>query len=150
MPRIADGDTLAWATLDLRRPNFHPAMKNVVPVRKALGVRTVFNILGPLLNPAAAGRALIGVYCEEMVSLMAHALYELGAEMTLVVHCGGAPPLPSLPPPSPPPLTPPSPPPLTPPSPPYSLRPSSARARQAWTSSPRSQSRLSPPSHQRV
>ena len=134
MPRIADGDTLAWATLDLRRPNFHPAMKNVVPVRKALGVRTVFNILGPLLNPAAAGRALIGVYCEEMVSLMAHALYELGAEMTLVVHCGGAPPLPSLP----------------PPSPPYSLRPSSARARQAWTSSPRSQSRRSPPSHQRV
>jgi len=70
-------------------PNFHPAMKNVVPVRKALGVRTVFNILGPLLNPAAAGRALIGVYCEEMVSLMAHAFYELGAEMTLVVHCGG-------------------------------------------------------------
>ena len=117
MLRIADGDTLAWATLDLRRPNFHPAMKNVVPVRKALGVRTVFNILGPLLNPAAAGRALIGVYCEEMVSLMAHALYELGAEMTLVVHCGGAPPLPSLPPPSPPPLT--------PPSPPYSPRPSS-------------------------
>ena len=91
MLRIADGDTLAWATLGLRRPNFHPAMKNVVPVRKALGVRTVFNILGPLLNPAAAGRALIGVYCEEMVSLMAHALYELVAEMTLVVHCGGAP-----------------------------------------------------------
>ena len=117
MLRIADGDTLAWATLGLRRPNFHPAMKNVVPVRKALGVRTVFNILGPLLNPAAAGRALIGVYCEEMVSLMAHALYELGAEMTLVVHCGGAPswapPLPSLLPP------------LTPPSPPYSPWPSS-------------------------
>lgn len=70
-------------------PNFHPAMKNVVPVRKALGVRTVFNILGPLLNPAAAGRALIGVYSESMVSLMAHALHELGAELTLVVHCGG-------------------------------------------------------------
>ena len=66
-------------------------MKNVVPVRKALGVRTVFNILGPLLNPAAAGRALIGVYSESMVSLMAHALHELGAELTLVVHCGGAP-----------------------------------------------------------
>jgi len=70
-------------------PNFHPAMKNVVPVRKALGVRTVFNILGPMLNPAATGRGLIGVYSEAMVGLMAHALHELGAELTLVVHCGG-------------------------------------------------------------
>ena len=48
-------------------PGFHPAMKNVVPVRKALGVRTVFNILGPLLNPAATQRGLIGVYSEAMV-----------------------------------------------------------------------------------
>ena len=71
------------------RPGFHPAMKNVVPVRKALGVRTVFNILGPMLNPAACGRAVIGVYSEPMVGLMAHALHELGAELTLVVHCGG-------------------------------------------------------------
>lgn len=65
-------------------------MKNVVPVRKALGVRTVFNILGPMLNPASCGRAVIGVYSEPMVTLMAHALHELGAELTLVVHCGGA------------------------------------------------------------
>jgi len=70
-------------------PGFHPAMKNVVPVRKALGVRTVFNILGPLLNPAASQRALIGVYSEAMVPLMANALYELGVELVLVVHCGG-------------------------------------------------------------
>lgn len=70
-------------------PSFHPAMKNVVPVRKALGVRTVFNILGPLLNPAACGRMLIGVYSDAMVPLMAHALHELGAELALVVHCGG-------------------------------------------------------------
>ena len=70
-------------------PGFHPAMKNVVPVRKALGVRTVFNILGPLLNPAASQRALIGVYSEAMVSLMANALYELGVELVMVVHCGG-------------------------------------------------------------
>jgi len=70
-------------------PGFHPAMKNVVPVRKALGVRTVFNILGPLLNPAASQRALIGVYSEGMVSLMANALFELGVEMVMVVHCGG-------------------------------------------------------------
>ena len=63
-------------------------MKNVVPVRKALGVRTVFNIR-PLLNPAASQRALIGVYSEAMVSLMANALYELGVELVMVVHCGG-------------------------------------------------------------
>ena len=70
-------------------PGFHPAMKNVVPVRKALGVRTVFNILGPMLNPAACTRGLIGVYSEPMVELMAHALHELGAELVMVVHCGG-------------------------------------------------------------
>lgn len=70
-------------------PSFHPAMKNVVPVRKALGVRTVFNILGPLLNPAGLKRGLIGVYSEEMVGLMAHALHALGAELVMVVFCGG-------------------------------------------------------------
>ena len=70
-------------------PGFHPAMKNVVPVRKALGVRTVFNILGPLLNPAATKRALIGVYSQEMVGLMANALFELGVELVMVVFCGG-------------------------------------------------------------
>lgn len=70
-------------------PGFHPAMKNVVPVRKALGVRTVFNILGPMLNPAACTRMLIGVYNEPMVTLMAEALHQLGAEHALVVHCGG-------------------------------------------------------------
>ena len=64
-------------------------MKNVVPVRKALGVRTVFNILGPLLNPAGLKRALIGVYSEAMVPLMAHALHALGAELVMVVFCGG-------------------------------------------------------------
>ena len=70
-------------------PGFHPAMKNVVPVRKALGVRTVFNILGPMLNPAACTRMLIGVYNEAMVELMAGALHQLGAELAMVVHCGG-------------------------------------------------------------
>ena len=58
-------------------------------MRKALGVRTVFNILGPLLNPAASQRALIGTYSEEMVALMANALFELGVELVMVVHCGG-------------------------------------------------------------
>lgn len=70
-------------------PVFHPAMAAIVPVRKALGVRTVFNILGPLLNPAGAARLLIGVYAPELVSLMAHALYELKVERAMVVHCGG-------------------------------------------------------------
>ena len=70
-------------------PGFHPAMKNVVPVRKALGVRTVFNILGPLLNPAGLSRGLIGVYSDAMVPLMAEALHQLGADLVMVVHCGG-------------------------------------------------------------
>ena len=70
-------------------PGFHPAMKNIVPVRKALGVRTVFNILGPLLNPAGVTRMLIGVYAPEVVPLMAGALHALGAELAMVVFCGG-------------------------------------------------------------
>jgi len=70
-------------------PNFHPAMKHIVPVRKALGVRTVFNILGPLLNPASCVYFLIGVYSEALVPLMGQALHSLGVEMAMVVHCGG-------------------------------------------------------------
>jgi len=70
-------------------PAFHPAMNNIVPVRKALGVRTIFNILGPLLNPAECSRGLIGVYSEPMVKLMADVLHALGVEHCLVVHCGG-------------------------------------------------------------
>jgi anthranilate phosphoribosyltransferase len=70
-------------------PNFHPAMKHIVPVRKALGVRTVFNILGPLLNPARCPHFLIGVYSEHLVPLMAEAMHSLGVEMGMVVYCGG-------------------------------------------------------------
>ncbi|KAG8465496.1 hypothetical protein KFE25_002803 [Diacronema lutheri] len=70
-------------------PVFHPAMKAIVPVRKALGVRTVFNILGPLLNPASASRLLIGVYAPHLVELVARALYELEVERAYVIHCGG-------------------------------------------------------------
>lgn len=71
-------------------PAFHPAMKNIVPIRKALGVRTIFNILGPLLNPAECSRQLIGVYSVAMVEVMANVLHELGVQHSLVVHCGGA------------------------------------------------------------
>ena len=70
-------------------PGFHPAMGKIKPVRAALGVRTVFNILGPLLNPARCRRMLIGVYAPHLVELMARALHRLGAEFALVVHCGG-------------------------------------------------------------
>lgn len=70
-------------------PAFHPAMKNIVPVRKALGVRTIFNVLGPLLNPAECEHNLIGVYSEAMVRLMADALHALGVRRAMVVFCGG-------------------------------------------------------------
>lgn len=67
-------------------PNFHPAMKNVAPVRKALGIPTVFNILGPLCNPAKVRRQLIGVYDSAKCHLVASTLKELSAETVLVVH----------------------------------------------------------------
>lgn len=67
-------------------PNHHPAMKHVGPARKAIGVRTVFNQLGPLANPAGAKRQLIGVYEPGLVRPMAEALALLGAERAFVVH----------------------------------------------------------------
>jgi anthranilate phosphoribosyltransferase len=70
-------------------PLFHPAMKNVAPVRKELGVRTVFNILGPLSNPAGAKRQVLGVYEPALVPKMAEVLLMLGAEHALVVHSEG-------------------------------------------------------------
>lgn len=70
-------------------PAFHPAMKVVRPVRKSLGVRTAFNMLGPLLNPASAKYALIGVYSTDISKLMADAASLMGIEKTLVVHSMG-------------------------------------------------------------
>lgn len=70
-------------------PQFHPAMRHVVPVRKALGVRTVFNILGPLLNPAGASRLLLGVYAPRLLHVYADTLLQLGVEHALIVHCCG-------------------------------------------------------------
>jgi len=70
-------------------PVFHPAMANVAPVRKALGVRTLFNLLGPLANPALAERQLLGVYDPGMTRVVAEALLELGTEGALVIHCDG-------------------------------------------------------------
>ena len=67
-------------------PNHHPAMKNVAPVRKELGVRTLFNILGPLTNPAGAPNILMGVFHPDLVGIQVRALERLGAEHALVVY----------------------------------------------------------------
>ncbi len=67
-------------------PNHHPAMKNVAPVRQELGVRTIFNILGPLTNPASAPNILMGVFHPDLVGIQVRALQRLGAEHALVVY----------------------------------------------------------------
>ena len=67
-------------------PNHHPAMKNVAPVRKELGVRTIFNILGPLTNPAGAPNILMGVFHEDLVGIQVRALQRLGADHAIVVY----------------------------------------------------------------
>jgi anthranilate phosphoribosyltransferase len=71
----------------LLAPSHHPAMKAVMPVRRALGVRTVLHVLGPLLNPAGARRQVMGVYQARLVPLVAEALTMLGAKHSMVV-CG--------------------------------------------------------------
>lgn len=67
-------------------PNHHPAMKNVVPIRKDLGVRTIFNILGPLTNPADAKRILMGVFHADLVGIQARVLQAMGMDHALVVY----------------------------------------------------------------
>ena len=64
----------------------HPAAKHVMPVRKALGIPTIFNLLGPLTNPAGAGRQVMGVYAREFVRPIAEALVRLGSTHALVFH----------------------------------------------------------------
>ncbi len=66
--------------------NYHIAMRYVAPVRKELGIRTIFNILGPLANPAGANMQLLGVYEEELVEPIAHVLYKLGVHKAMVVY----------------------------------------------------------------
>ena len=67
-------------------PNFHPAMRYAAPVRKKLGVRTIFNVLGPLANPASATHQVLGVYEAALTETMAKVLSQLGSEHVMVVH----------------------------------------------------------------
>ena len=67
-------------------PTFHPSMRHAGPVRRELGIRTAFNLLGPLTNPAGATRQLVGVPRPELTELMARALARLGSERAWVVH----------------------------------------------------------------
>ena len=70
-------------------PVFHPAMKAVIGPRKELGMRTIFNVLGPLTNPAGADAQVVGVYDPELVSTLADALSRMDIERALVVHGAG-------------------------------------------------------------
>lgn len=89
----ADTGVLERCLADLRlaflyAPRLHPAMKHAAPVRRAIRSRTIFNLLGPLCNPAGATRQVLGVSRPQHVPLMAEALRELGAERAWVVHGG--------------------------------------------------------------
>lgn len=67
-------------------PNYHPSMKYAMPARKKLGIRTIFNILGPLTNPAFASYQVVGVYSKELVSGLAEVLRMLGLKSAMVVN----------------------------------------------------------------
>ena len=67
-------------------PNHHPAMKNVAAVRRELGVRTIFNILGPLTNPAGAPNTLMGVFHPDLVGIQVRVMKQLGADHVVVVY----------------------------------------------------------------
>jgi len=67
-------------------PAMHPAMKHVMPARRQLGIRTIFNMLGPLTNPAAATGQLLGVFAPELTEIFAEALNQLGCRRAFVVH----------------------------------------------------------------
>jgi anthranilate phosphoribosyltransferase len=73
----------------LLAPSHHPALKAVMPVRRAMGVRTVLHVLGPLLNPAGARRQVMGVYSARLVPLVAEAMTRLGVQHAFVVHGDG-------------------------------------------------------------
>jgi len=85
-PETAGRQLDALGLAFLYAPLHHPATRAVVPVRRALGVRTIFNLLGPLTNPAGARRQLLGVYAADRVEPVARVLALLGCDHALVVH----------------------------------------------------------------
>ncbi len=87
LPPAAIAESIAQVGIGFMfAPNHHPAMKNEAPVRRELGVRTIFNILGPLTNPAGAPNILMGVFHPDLVGIQVRALQRLGAEHALVVY----------------------------------------------------------------
>ncbi|MDR0549725.1 MAG: anthranilate phosphoribosyltransferase [Deltaproteobacteria bacterium] len=90
-PKITDLPEIMAKTgfVFLFAPHYHPAFKHIMPVRRELGVRTLFNILGPLVNPAKPTHRLIGVYLPGLLDLMAGALARLDGEVAAVVHGAG-------------------------------------------------------------
>jgi len=88
-PERMAGNLRATGIAFLFAPLYHPAMRRVQGIRQELGLRTVFNLLGPLANPAGAGIQLLGVYRPEIIGTMADALRLLGAERAMVVHGEG-------------------------------------------------------------
>ncbi|MBL0060679.1 MAG: anthranilate phosphoribosyltransferase [bacterium] len=83
--RLLDEKNFAF----LFAPHFHPAMKSVAPVRKELGVRTIFNLLGPLANPAGVKRQLIGVYNPKWMRPLVETLAQSGSEFVITFHAEG-------------------------------------------------------------
>jgi anthranilate phosphoribosyltransferase len=91
VPIDNDADTARKALIApgfafLFAPAYHPAMKHVAPVRRELGFRTAFNLLGPICNPARVKRQLIGIFAEEWLEPVAHVLADLGTEKAWIVH----------------------------------------------------------------
>lgn len=70
-------------------PHFHPSMKHIAPIRKSMKIRSIFNILGPLINPARCSRVVIGVYTPKLLELFGHCIEGLGVDHGLIVHCAG-------------------------------------------------------------
>jgi anthranilate phosphoribosyltransferase len=89
LPERMAGILRATGIAFLFAPLYHPAMRRVQGIRQELGFRTVFNLLGPLTNPAGARIQLLGVYGPDIIGLMAEALQLLGAERAMVVHGEG-------------------------------------------------------------
>lgn len=85
-PEAAESCLFKCGLTVLFAPLYHPAMKRVVPVRKELKIRTIFNILGPMLNPARVKRLLLGVFTKEYMEIICRVLLKLGAEDVMVVH----------------------------------------------------------------